>query len=291
MKRLPAVLAALLLAAAPLTARAAEDAVYTCDFENMTTDVLRSAEPLGLAEKNGSITVETLDGRGVLRFMHPQLEANEDCFLDILGGKTESCGLNSVYCLSYDFLYTGELGTPWQILCSRQTPESGLYFQQVGYIGEGGTITAHGVSGALAALEPDRWYTLSAVMNEADNFYDLYIDGALVAEAVPYSIQDPSALLPERIRIGFAGGTGAATAYIDNIRLTNSAFPDNMAQPDIRLLPQGGGESGVFPLPVYEKNANVSRPVWIALGSAASVALAAVGAALVRRLGREKPES
>lgn len=291
MRRLLSALAAVLLTAAPFAVRAAGEPVYSCDFDNTTTQELRADNCLGFVPKSGSITAETLDGRGVLCFVHPQLEGNEDCYLDILGGKTESSGLESVYCLSYDFRYTGELGSPWQVLCSRQVSPSGTQFQQAAFIQADGAVTIPGMTERAATLEPDRWYTLSAVMNETDNCYDVYLDGVLLAEAVPYSIGDPSALLPERIRIGYSGGTGAATAFIDNLRVTNSAFPDNMQQPDIRLLPADDAEAADFPLPVYEKSVSVSRPVWIVLGTAASVCLAAIGAVLVRRLNREKPEN
>lgn len=272
------------LTALPLPVQAAKDpCVYECSFENTTVDRLKAEGYIGFAPKSGVIETTTLDGSSVLRFYHPALEQSEDCFIDLLGGKITQVGLESVYCLSYDFRYTGEFGCPWQILCSRQVPASGVQFQQASSLEAGAKITD-----TPYTLEPDRWYTFSAVMDEAKNQYDLYLDGVLIADAVPYSISDQTATLPDRLRIGFSGGTGEAAAYVDNIRITNGALPDRIAEPDIRLIDAEAESADTFPLPQYTKAVSVSRPFWFAAGTAASLILAAVGILLLRKL-KEKP--
>lgn len=256
--------------------------VYTCDFEHLTTADMKSEKAIGFQHKSSEMSIETVDGSKVLRYHHKKLEKSEDCYTDFIAN-TASYGLNPTYVMSYDFRYTGSLGCAWQICCSRQVPASGTQFQQAGIIGTDGVIT-FSKSDVTFTLEPDRWYNLAAVMNETTNIYDLYIDGVLIAEAVPYNIGDASATQPNLLRIGFNGGTEEGTAYIDNVKIYNSAVPYEVASPEITVIAPDKEEIAEFPLPQYTADASISGSVWYILGTAASLILGAAGYILLRKL-------
>ncbi|MBQ4044080.1 MAG: hypothetical protein IJD06_08805 [Clostridia bacterium] len=256
--------------------------VYTCDFEHLTTADMKSEKAIGFQHKSSEMSIETLDGSKVLRYHHKKLEKSEDCYTDFIA-TTEKYGLKSTYVMSYDFRYTGSLGCTWQICCSRQVPASGTQFQQAGLIGTDGVIT-FSKSDVTFTMEPDRWYNLAAVMNETNNIFDLYVDGVLIAEAVPYNIGDASATQPNLLRIGFNGGTEEGTAYIDNVKIYNSDVPYEVASPEITVIAPDKDEVAEFPLPQYTADASISGAVWYILGTAASLVLGAVGYILLRKL-------
>lgn len=278
-----------LAAFAPSVTRAAdgEDAreyLYTCDFEHLTTATMTKESAINYARKSSEITIETLDGSNVLCFRHRKTDTSEDCFIDVLPA-ARSWGIESAYCFSYDFRFTATSSFTWQVLCSRQTPASGTQFQQVGYVTDG-TLTVPGSSYTLT-LEADRWYRFTAAVDEAENRFDLYLDGVLLAEAVPFSIADSSELYPDRLRIGFGGSVSEAVAYVDNICIYNASVPYDVASPEVIVVSSDARETVAdFPLPVYVSEAGLSQTVWYILGSAASLALALIGYGLIRRLRR-----
>jgi len=266
----------------PQAAAGEETYLLQCDFEAYPPGDFTESGVFYVAHKQGRIAVETLDGSQVLAFRHAKLEANEDCYLDLLPHSV--CPeLGPVYCISYDFRYESAPGdAAWQILCSRQTPAGSTQFQQVGYVRGGGVVTVTN-DAYTTTLEADHWYRFTAMMDEEANLFDLYIDSVPVAVSVPYSIGDPSAEFPERLRIGMGSGTSEYVMFVDNIEVYNGMLPRGVPAADLSVVERGETALSVVP-PVYTRVLSVSRPVWYALGTAASLVLAAAGVFLLRRV-------
>ena len=278
-------LAALLLAAVP--AVSAEDTyILQCDFEKYSLGDFEDASAFYAAHKQGRILVEELDGSKVLAFRHSALEKSEDCYLDLCT-HAQFPQLGPVYCISYDFRYeSAPEDAAWQILCSRQTPASGTQFQQVGYVRSGGTLTVTNNS-YTKTLEANRWYRLTAVVDEEANLFDLYINSVPVASGVPFTISDQTATYPERLRIGMGNSTSEYTMFVDNIEVYNGAIPHDVRTADLSVVERTLAVADVVP-PTYTRTVSVSRPVWYALGTAASLLLAASGIFLLRRIKKQK---
>ena len=287
MKRsLPILLCLVLLCGLiPQAAAGEETYLLQCDFEAYPPGDFTESGVFYAAHKQGRIAVETLDGSQVLAFRHAKLEANEDCYLDLLP-RAVCPELGSVYCISYDFRYeSAPSDAAWQILCSRQTPAAGTQFQQVGYVRGGGVVTVSNDS-YTTTLEADRWYRFTVMMDEEANLFDFYIDSVPVASGVPYSIGDPSAVFAERLRIGMGSCTSEHVMFVDNIEIYNGMFPRGVPAANLSVVERDEMAPAVVP-PVYTRVLSVSRPVWYALGTAASLLLAAAGVFLLRRVQRK----
>ena len=268
------------------TAAASQKYLANIDFENQKTGkapaTIGAISTVPLA---GTITVDDLNGNKVLAFRRTTANGNTAAYVDILTG---SKGFAASYCLSYDIMIPEKLSSAgtWQVACSRQVPPAGnTQFQQTGTLNlSTGSLTD---KSEVAVLEFGKWYNISVVFNETDSKYDIYLDGRLIVDASPYSI-DTSAKYPERLRIGQNQSTGDCLVYVDNVKVYNAAIPESIAAPDIQVLAaaeQAEESAAVFDLPVWTHQYDVNTIVVVAVGSA-SILLVLVLAAIILKKGR-----
>lgn len=233
-----------------------------------------------------SLKVAQSGNRKVLAFSRATADGNTAAYVDLMTGSRK---LAKIHVLSYDIMIPKKLTTAgtWQIACSRQTPAAGTQFQQAGSLNlvSGEIVYA---SKAVATLEFGKWYNLAVVFDEYRSIYDIYVDGACVVSAAPYTI-NTAAAYPERIRFGQNSSAGECLVYADNIRIYNASVPVGIPAADVNVI---AAEETAEPagseieIPVWTRQRDINAIVVSAVGSV-SIVLVGILAVIVLLRGRK----
>ena len=288
MKRFFAWLAALLLllsAAAPVFAK---DVLCDEGFEKAGDIVARGGTkkigPIDLVCLQGTISVVTLEGERVLKLERKAADGNTAPYLDVCTGDRD---FQKNYILSYDVMIPEACEGTWQIAVSRQVVKGSPVFQNVGSLNlKNGEITAGG--GVIGTISFGEWHNFAAAFNETDHTADFYLDGRLILDRMPYSI-DTSSSYPERLRLGHNASTGAAVGYVDNVKVYNAAAPADALTAEIEVV-EGEAKNipnnADIPIPTWTQRYDVNKIVVTSVGSV-SIVLVAVLAVVILKRGRQ----
>jgi len=262
---------------------------YICeaDFEKQKVGKANTHDGVNMVPLDAELNIVEVDGNKVLEYRRAANDGNTAAYTDILTG---SKAFAAVHTIQYDLMipkYLSSAGSR-QFATSRQTPNGKTVFQSTaGLALTDGKVTHNGAE--LAKLEEGKWYTVAAVFHEDKSFFDVYIDGRLVVDAAPYSI-DTTNKYPERLRIGQSASAGECLVYVDNIKVYNAGVPENVIAPEIHILSSGelteeGGVSADFAIPQWTKQYNINTMIMVAMGSV-SILLVSVFAVVILKRGK-----
>lgn len=282
-------LTALLLCSALLVpVSAAGKYICEADFEKQKTGTAKNHDGISMVPLQAELNIVDLDGNKVLEYRRAANDGNTAAYTDILTGSKD---FNPVHVLQYDIMipkYLSSAGS-WQFATSRQTPNGKTEFQSTASLTlTDGKVTHNGTE--LAKMEEGKWYTVAAVFHEDKSFFDVYIDGRLVVDAAPYSI-NTAAKYPERLRIGQSASAGECLVYVDNIKVYNAGVPENVIAPEIHILApdavaeEEGGISADYVIPTWTKQYDINTIIMAVMGSV-SILLVSVLAVVILKKGK-----
>ena len=290
MRRIVTTALAALMLCASLISPVSAAGKYICeaDFEKQSVGTAKTHDGVSMVPLEAALNIVEIDGNKVLEYRRTDKDGNTAAYTDILTG---SKAFEAVHTIQYDIMipkYLSSAGS-WQFATSRQTPPAGTQFQSTASLTlTDGKVTYNGTE--LAKLEEGKWYTVAAVFHEDKSFFDVYVDGRLVVDAAPYSINTANKY-PERLRIGQSGSVGECLVYVDNIKVYNSAIPENVVPAEIHVLTPGeiasedNGISADFAIPTWTKQYDINTINMAAMGSV-SILLVSILAVFILKRGK-----
>lgn len=107
----------------------------------------------------------------------------------------------------------------------------------------------------------NRWYTISIALHEIDGVYDIYIDGELVLNNIPYANPEAGAELQYTCIRAFnlTNMMGKCTVYGDNFKIYNATAPiaEPVPEPDPKPEPE---PDDVHPDPIKPSKPSAVKP-------------------------------
>lgn len=144
-----------------------------------------------------------------------------DSFVNIVPTASK---LEQVYVLQFDWLYTAENATNFEVTARKTSGSSGVFTSMIQYNVSTNTFVAKGTGETFLVPEVNTWYTIGLVIDDENRIYDVYVDGYKLLEGIPYassSFPKQSETAINLYRMTIPSSKTRAEFYLDNIFMYN----------------------------------------------------------------------